>query len=92
LEEHRTPVHLIAGTSVGGLLGGLYATGRRSADLEEIVRDANWDDLLRVSPKFEDRPAVEKQDWNRVTGPTFLLGDKLSLPAGINPGGRLHCC
>jgi NTE family protein len=90
LEERRIPVHLIAGTSVGGLLGGLYATAHRSADLEEIVREANWDDLLRTNPKFEHRPVVEKQDWNRVTGPwAFQLGNKLSLPAGINPGGPL---
>jgi NTE family protein len=90
LEERRIPVHLIAGTSMGGLLAGLYATGHRSEDLEEIVRNTNWDDLFRMSPKFEDRPVVEKQDWNRVTGPfDFQLGKKLSLPAGINPGAPL---
>jgi NTE family protein len=90
LEERRIPVHLIAGTSIGGLLAGLYATAHRSEDLDEIIREANWDDLLRMNPKFEHRPVVEKQDWNRVTGPwAFQLGDKLSLPAGINPGGPL---
>ncbi|MGH9428049.1 MAG: patatin-like phospholipase family protein, partial [Terriglobia bacterium] len=36
LEEHRIPVDRIAGTSMGGLLAGLYATGRSSADLEKI--------------------------------------------------------
>ncbi len=90
LEERRIPVHLIAGTSMGGLLAGLYATGHRSTDLEDIVRHANWDDLFRASPKFEHRPVVEKQSWNRVTGPWALeLGSKLSLPAAINPGGPL---
>lgn len=90
LEERRIPVDLIAGTSMGGLLAGLYATGHRSADLEDIVRHANWDDLFRISPKFEHRPVVEKQDWNRVTGPwAFHLGNNLSLPAGISPGAAL---
>jgi NTE family protein len=90
LEERRIPVHFLAGTSMGGLLAGLYATGHRSADLEEIVRNANWDDLLRRNSKFEHRPVIEKQDWNRVTGPlAFQLGNKLSLPAGISPGGPL---
>ena len=90
LEERRIPVDLIAGTSMGGLIAGLYATGHRSSDLEEIVQSANWDDLLGVNPKFEHRPVVEKQDWNRITGPlTFRLGSNFSLPAGINTGGPL---
>jgi NTE family protein len=90
LEERHIPVHLIAGTSMGGLLGGLYATGHRSADLEELGRKANWSDLFRMNPKFEFRPVVEKQGWNRITGPLALqLGSRLSLPAGINPGGPL---
>src|SRR6185295_10595215 len=65
LEEHRIPVDRIAGTSMGGLLGGLYATGHDAADLKRIVRDADWDDLLRATPKFEDRSIAEKQEWNR---------------------------
>src|SRR5580765_970117 len=48
LEEHRIPVDKIAGTSMGGLLGGLYATGHDAKDLERIVREADWKDLLRA--------------------------------------------
>src|ERR1700693_3083958 len=43
LEEHRIPVDDIAGTSMGGLLGGLYATGHDAADLEKIIRKTDWD-------------------------------------------------
>ena len=90
LEEHRIPIDRIAGTSMGGLIGGLYATGHNTVDLEKIVRDADWDDLLRTTPKFEDRPVVEKQDWNRITGQYSLqLGKGFALPAGINRGQAL---
>src|ERR1700675_2098501 len=68
LEEHHIPVDRIAGTSMGGLLGGLYATGHDAADLEKIIRDADWDDLLRTTPKYEDRSVAEKQEWNRIAG------------------------
>src|SRR6187402_120832 len=68
LEEHRIPIDRIAGTSMGGLIGGLYAIGHDIVDSEKIVRDADWDDLLRTTPKFEHRSVVEKQDWNRITG------------------------
>lgn len=90
LEEHHIPVDRVTGTSMGGLVAGIYATGRSAADLEKIANNAPWDDFLRSSPKFADRPAAEKQDWNRITGEfTFRFGKRLSLPAGINPGQQL---
>jgi NTE family protein len=90
LEERRIPVDRIAGTSMGGLLGGLYATGHDAGDLERIVNEADWQDLLRATPRFEDRIATEKQPWNRVTGSYSIpLGKGLTLPAGINSGQAL---
>ena len=90
LEEHRIPIDSISGTSMGGLVGGLYATGLSPAELEKIANAAPWADFLRSSPKFADRPVEEKQEWNRITGEfTFRFGKRLSLPAGINPGQQL---
>jgi len=90
LEEHRIPVDRIAGTSMGGLLGGLYATGHDVKDLERIVREADWKDLLRATPRFEDRIVTEKQTWNRITGSYSIpLGKGFTLPAGINSGQAL---
>ena len=89
-EEHRIPVDLIAGTSMGGLVAGLYATGYDSGSLRRVVQDISWDDILRSTPRFADRPVVEKQEWNRITGElTVRFGKNLSLPAGINPGQQL---
>ncbi len=90
LEEHRIPIDRIAGTSIGGLLAGLYATGRSAADLEKTARNTEWNDLLRSAPSYEDRPVAEKQDWNRIGGQwTLRFGKKLSFPAGINSGQQL---
>ncbi|HTG73767.1 MAG TPA: patatin-like phospholipase family protein, partial [Terriglobia bacterium] len=90
LEEQRIPIDVIAGTSMGGLLGGLYATGHSVDDLERIVRTADWDDLLRSTPRFEDVSVSEKQEWNRVTGVYSIpLRTGLALPEGINTGQAL---
>jgi NTE family protein len=90
LDEHHIPVDAIAGTSMGGLIGGLYATGHDAVQIEDIARHAKWSDLFRATPKFEDRPVAEKQQWNRTTGDyTFRFGKRLALPAGINPGQQL---
>jgi NTE family protein len=86
LEEHRIPVDRIAGTSMGGLLGGLYATGHSAADLERIVQEGDWDQLLRSTSPYEDRSVSEKQEWNRITGPYSIpLRSSLSLPSGSTP-------
>jgi NTE family protein len=90
LEEHRIPVDVMAGTSIGGLLGGLYATGHDAAYLEKLVKDADWQELLRATTKFENLSISEKQDWNRVKG-VYLIPFRsgLSLPGGINAGQSL---
>jgi NTE family protein len=89
-EDHHIPVDAVAGTSMGGLVGGFYATGLNSRQLEAVVHEANFDALLRPGPNYEERPIAEKQDWNHSdAGFTMRFKHNLSLPTGLNPGGRL---
>src|SRR5690242_10831233 len=37
LEAHHTPVDYVAGTSMGGLVGGLYAAGNNPQDIKKLV-------------------------------------------------------
>src|ERR1700743_1848415 len=46
LEEHRIPVSYIAGTSMGGLVGGVYATGRNAAEVRDVVKGIDWDQVI----------------------------------------------
>lgn len=86
-EEHHIPIDDIAGTSMGGLVGGFYAIGKDSAELTHIVNEADWDALLSATPEFLDRPVVDKQEWYRSSGNLSLrFGKHFSLPAGLNPG------
>lgn len=65
MEELRIPVDFICGTSIGGLLGGMYAMGYSSDYLDSLVRSINWDTALtdRI-PKpyvsYRDRRARER--------------------------------
>jgi NTE family protein len=75
---------------MGGLVGGLYATGMDSSQIEALARQANWDALLNPSPPFADQPIVDKQKWNRTFGSlTLRFGKRFSLPTGLNPGENL---
>lgn len=89
-EEHHIPIDLVAGTSMGGLVGGFYAAGMDSKQLSGITAQADWDALLSSVPKFAEQPVVEKQNWNRTFGNlTLRFGKHFSLPAGLNSGQAL---
>lgn len=89
-EEHRIPIDLVAGTSMGGLVGGFYASGMDSKAINGIVEQVDWATLLNPNPRFVDQPVVEKQRWNRTSGNlTLRFGRRFSLPAGLNPGEAL---
>src|SRR5260370_7238905 len=47
-EEQHVPVDYIAGTSMGGLVGGFYATGVIPAELKNFITIPRWHKILRV--------------------------------------------
>jgi len=48
-EEHRIPIDVAAGTSMGGLIGGCWATGMSAAELDEFLATMNLDELFGAS-------------------------------------------
>ena len=58
LEEMRVPVDAIAGTSMGAVVGGLYASGLSARDIEKIMTSINWQDAFRDRPPREDLDAA----------------------------------
>src|SRR5262245_28053219 len=49
MEEHRIPIDVAAGTSMGGLVGGAYASGMDAAELQTFIEGLNWDQLFGAS-------------------------------------------
>lgn len=89
-EEQHIPIDMIGGTSMGGLVGGLYAVGMDSTQIQTLARQADWDALLNPNPPFVNQPIVDKQNWNRTFGSlTLRFGKRFALPSGLNPGESL---
>ena len=87
LEEHRIPVDFVAGTSMGALVGGAYATGMSPAEMRTLMRTTDWDGLLRPDSPFADKTFHRKQDKRDFPSPIELgLRHGVTLPSGINPG------
>ena len=87
LEEHHIPVDYIAGTSMGGLVGGLYATGRNAAQVREVVDSVNWTQVMSGQVPFTDLSYRRKQDAREYPSTLeFGLRKGLQVPAGFNTG------
>ena len=89
-EEHRIPVSYVAGTSMGGLVGGIYATGKSPAEIKEITDGIDWDDVLRGETPFKDLSFRRKQDAHEVPNSLeFGLRKGLQFPGGFNTGQQV---
>jgi NTE family protein len=89
-EDHHIPIDYIAGTSMGGLVGGLYATGRSPEELKEIVAAQNWDIIIGGDIPYEDLSYRRKEDLRYIQN-SLKLGLKhgLSTPSGLNSGTEI---
>ena len=56
LEEMRVPYDYIAGTSMGSIVGGLLATGMQSGEITQLIRETDWETLLKDKTAREDLP------------------------------------
>jgi NTE family protein len=90
LEEHHIPVDYIAGTSMGGLVGGVYATGHNAAEMRQIVNGIHWDEVLSPLPPYEDLSYRRKEDALAYPNSLeFGLRKGLQFPAGLNSGQQV---
>jgi NTE family protein len=89
-EEQHVPVDFIAGTSMGGLVGGFYATGLSPKEMENLIEGLDWDEILSDRTPYEDLSFLRKQD-QRAYPNSLVLGLRkgLYLPAGLNSGQQI---
>jgi len=91
LEEMKIPIDYISGTSMGAIVGGLYASGLSPDELERIVTSMEWNDAFRDSPSLQDLPFRRKWDYANFLM-KFELGfkdGKLTIPMGFLQGQNL---
>jgi NTE family protein len=91
LEEMRVPVDFVAGTSMGAIVGGLYASGVSPAEMEDILATTDWRNLLDDRPPRRHLPYRRKAD-DQVYLTRFEAGfnhGSFQLPPGLISGQKL---
>jgi NTE family protein len=92
IEELKVPVDCIAGTSMGAVVGGLYASGMSAAQIETTMRSVNWQEAFRDAPPRRDLNFRRKQDDRNflVRLPLGLKHYHMLLPKGFIQGQTLQ--
>ena len=91
LERMRIPVDVIAATSMGAVVGGLYASGLRADELEQKLSQVDLSDIAFDRNERAKLPqSLREDDFQYPIGLSAGYGDgKFKLPTGLVQGNRL---
>jgi len=92
LEDLKIPIDCIAGTSMGAIVGGLYASGMTAKQIDATMRSLDWQEAFRDAPPRRDLAFRRKQDDRNflVRLPLGLKHGKILLPKGFIQGQKLQ--
>ena len=92
LEDLKIPIDCIAGTSMGAIVGGLYASGMTAQQIDATMRSLDWQEAFRDAPPRRDLAFRRKQDDRNflVRLPLGLKHGKILLPKGFIQGQKLQ--
>ena len=90
LDENHIPIDYVAGTSMGGLVGGLYATGMSGEEINEFLKTVNWNRSLRNELPYQARSFRRKEDKRDYPNDLeFGLKHGINFPSGFNSGQQV---
>ncbi len=92
LEELHIPVDYVAGTSMGAIVGGLYASGMSIEELESVMGDTDWSAFYSDRQPRAERSLRRKSDGNGflVNFDVGLKGGRLIFPLGLVQGQKFE--
>ncbi len=93
LEEMRIPIDAIAGTSMGAVVGGLYAAGLTGEEIERVFRQLDWQEMIRDRSPRQDLVYRRKQDDRNILAPGQLgvnATEGVVLPLGLVQGHKIN--
>ncbi|HET9314997.1 MAG TPA: patatin-like phospholipase family protein [Vicinamibacteria bacterium] len=89
-EDAGLPVDASAANSMGAVVGGVYATGRTAAELEDVVRSMDWASLFSGRADRRTIPVVRRDDrYGDLFGVRFD-GKGARLPGGLLAEHRVN--
>ena len=88
-EKEKIPINLIAGTSMGGIIGGLYACGYSAEELEKLALQTNWQDLFSDTPSRLSLLPSQREENEKYLFQIFFEGLRPAIPKALTSGQKL---
>ncbi len=84
------PIDYLAGTSMGGIVGGLYSIGYSAEELERLALSVEWNELFTDKPARFLLPYFEKKNTGRFQLELQLKGFTPTIPSGLIQGQKVN--
>ena len=82
-------IDYITGTSMGAIIGGLYAIGYSGKEMEELIKKEDWDLILSNQTNLSNIHIDEKSEYGQYLIEMPFVGSRILIPSGINEGQNL---
>lgn len=90
LEEMRIPVDCIVGTSMGSIIGGLYASGMSPDEMQKFLEGLDWAELMSDDTPRSELYYRRKQDDRRYLIELGLKGLSVRMGTGLAAGQKFN--
>jgi len=90
IDSLNIPIHMVSGTSMGAVVGGLYAIGYSPEQIESVVETLDWGELLSSEPKRLHRPYLQRSLSDRHILGLKLANRNVLIPSGFINGQKIY--
>ncbi len=90
LEEAGFDVDIVGGTSMGSIIGGMYAMGYNSESMYQQLANIDWEVLMSQSPDAATQPLLNWEANARYQLALPIVDGKPGLPSGFNNGQKIY--
>ncbi len=90
IEEAGVEIDFVGGTSMGAIIGGLYAAGYSATELDSIFRNTNLSELIQDNVPRSAKTFYEKEDSERYAITLPFNNFKVSFPQAISGGQNIY--
>lgn len=90
LEEEGVQIDYIGGTSMGAIVGGLYAAGYSAKELDSIFNQTNFDILIQDDLPRNAKTFYEKEDAEKYAITLPFDNFTISFPTGLSKGQNIY--
>ncbi len=90
IDEAGIRLDYISGSSMGAIVGGLYASGYTAKQLDSIFHTVNFNNLIQDILPRGSKTFYEKEDDEKYALSLPIVKNKISLPKGISNGQNFY--